>query len=179
MKPISLEVDSKDTKRINLPIGRILVTELSALLNGPFGKQKRQVDSSLNEMADRALDDMVKQIHENRDECIKFIEDMRMERSVYNASRPSPPTPVKRRLTQIDDEEEPVLLPPLPTPRAAPAPAPANSSNMELGPITRIKFDSMIFDLQRSFELSDDRGRRIAYQYLRQAKCALEKYIVE
>ena len=76
MKPLSLEVDSKDTKRVNLPIGRVLVPELVAVVNSPILIQKKKmVDSALNEMAEKALDDMLKEIDMNKKSVVQFIAD--------------------------------------------------------------------------------------------------------
>jgi hypothetical protein len=175
MKPLSLEVDSKDTKRVNLPIGRILVSELAALINGPLVNYKKTADNAINELADRAFDDLLHRIHENKEQSVAFVETMREERTTYNMNR-APAVARKRRLIRDNDllDDEPVAHTNAPPP-PPPLRTSLSSNDIELEPIGRAKFDEMIYELQKWFERSDDRGRRIAYNYLRQARRALEQ----
>lgn len=163
MKPLSLEVDSKDTKRVNLPIGRVLVPELVAVVNSPILIQKKKmVDSALNEMAEKALDDMLKEIDMNKKSVVQFIENMRRERAEYS-SRFVPP--IKRVnanvIEQQEDEEEDVLH--------------QKHFDIHLEPISMHKFDHMLVQLEKSFGKTNDIGRRIAYLYMRQALRVMEE----
>lgn len=178
MKQISIEVDAKDTKRVNLPVGRVLVSELSALVNGPLVRYKKEADLSLNELACKALDDIIKRIHTNKQEAVAFIEKMRRERYEY-ATRVAPPLPpvIRKRVAadviEIDvggggGGEE-----------CSYTPKNKKKNKMKALAVSIEEFEELLFDLRNAFKFADEEGRRIAYKRLLETKNILEDHYAE
>jgi hypothetical protein len=183
MKTLALDVDTHDTKRINLPLGKVLVGELKALINGPLAPLKRIADKNLNELAERALDDIITRINDNEMESMDFINDFRRKRYEYAEQIALTNIARKRPIQDYENENEPnqkrqyAQHAPHTPPHTPHAPAQHASHAPHVPPsepITRMMFDELVFDLQKSFENSNDNGRRIAYNYLRQAKRVLD-----